>query len=263
MANLIKKLIKVQPVSALSDNYMYIVWKDGGNKALAIDPVEPEKIKKVAQELQLNIVGSLVTHHHWDHAGGMRKFREIWSNQAEAPIYGGDDRIDELNHLVEHNEEITIGDELKIRCLSTPCHTRGHICYFITTEGNDVPVVLTGDTLFIAGCGRFFEGNAAEMNENLNVKLASLPDVTEVFPGHEYTASNLKFAHHVENTNKTVEEKLEWAKNTTCTVPSTIGEEKLINPFMRLHSAQIQALAKTQNYIEVMHYLREAKNSFK
>ena len=92
-------------------------------------------------------------------------------------VVGGDDRIDELQQMAKQNDTFKLGS-LNILCLSTPCHTKGHICYYVTDAQGDSKAVFTGDTLFLGGCGRFFEGNGSQMNEALNVKLAALPDET-------------------------------------------------------------------------------------
>ncbi|EFN78964.1 Hydroxyacylglutathione hydrolase, partial [Harpegnathos saltator] len=114
----------------------------------------------------------LTTHHHWDHAGGNAKLLKIF---ADLMVYGGDDRIQAINQKVTHNDTFNIGN-LSVKCLSTPCHTRGHICYYVT--GGHTPAVFTGDTLFIGGCGRFFEGTADEMYKALIEVLGSLPEET-------------------------------------------------------------------------------------
>lgn len=125
-------------------------------------------------------------------------------------VFGGDDRIGALTNKVKHGDKFTIGD-INVECLFTPCHTSGHICYYLTASGQ-TPAVFTGDTLFIAGCGRFFEGTAEQMHSALIDKLGNLPDNTKVFCGHEYTLQNLKFAKHVEPDNIDVQEKIKWAE---------------------------------------------------
>ncbi|VDM69219.1 unnamed protein product [Strongylus vulgaris] len=214
---------------------------------------------------QVTVAAALVTHHHWDHAGGMGEFRKIWpADKVEA--YGGDERIEHLTHKVEHEEKFKVG-EMEITAFKTPCHTKGHICYYVSHPGDDNRILLTGDTLFIAGCGKFFEGNGAEMHHNLNEVLGKLPDETQVYPGHEYTLSNLKFAQHIEPSNEHVKTKLEWAAKLRArhepTVPSTIGEEKETNPFMRTWSPEIQKKVGATDLIKVMDLVRQAKNSFR
>ncbi|PIC47414.1 hypothetical protein B9Z55_006783 [Caenorhabditis nigoni] len=157
----------------------------------------------------------------------------------------------------------------QIRSFSTPCHTSGHICYFVSDPSNESepPVLFTGDTLFIAGCGRFFEGTAPQMDTALNKILKVLPEETLVYPGHEYTVANLKFAAHVEPQNPDVAAKLKWAQEQRekglFTVPSTIFDEKATNPFMRVvESEEVQKTVETNDPIEGMAKLREMKNNF-
>ncbi|CAD6196966.1 unnamed protein product [Caenorhabditis auriculariae] len=199
-------MVHVQVVRALEDNFMYIVRNENDDKVLVVDPVEPEKIQNICVKDNLTIVGALITHHHWDHAGGTPAFRKAFPDSQQVPIFGGDDRIEHVDKILKHDEEFEQAG-LKIRSLSTPCHTRGHVCYHVSGK-NGPGVVFTGDTLFIAGCGKFFEGSADQMHRNLNEILASLPDSTLVYVGHEYTATNLKFAESVEPGNQKVIDKL-------------------------------------------------------
>ncbi|GMS84733.1 hypothetical protein PENTCL1PPCAC_6908 [Pristionchus entomophagus] len=253
--------IRVIPIPALEDNYMYLVFNKDSKKALVIDPVEPEKVMETSKREKVTIEGALITHHHWDHAGGNKELRAL---VPSVRIYGGDERVEEMDKKVEH-EEMMEECGLKIHCLSTPCHTRGHICYSVTS-GED-KVVFTGDTLFIAGCGKFFEGTGGQMHRNLNEILSSLPDSTLVYPGHEYTTSNLKFAAYAEPQNQDIATKLEWSRKRDGekkeTVPSSIGEEKMINPFMRVDKESIQKFVGSTDPVTVMINLREEKNNFR
>lgn len=134
-------------------------------------------------------------------------------------------------------------------------------------ESND-KAVFTGDTLFLGGCGRFFEGTAEQMYTALIDKLSNLPDDTKVFCGHEYALQNLRFGLHVEPENVDIASKIEWAKHQreekVPTVPSTIGEEKLINPFMRVNVASVQKFANAEgNAVETMRSIRKVKDDFK
>ncbi|CAB3403843.1 unnamed protein product [Caenorhabditis bovis] len=261
------RMVHVDVIKALEDNYMYAFRNnENDTRILVVDPVEPKKLEQFAAERKLNIQGALVTHHHWDHAGGTPEFRKIHPDANAVPIFGGDTRIENVSTLVKHNEVYDVAG-MKIKCLSTPCHTSGHICYHVTSDDGH-GVVFTGDTLFIAGCGKFFEGTAPEMHRNLNDVLAKLPDETKVYPGHEYTLSNLKFAKECEPNNKDIEQKLAWSAEKKAkkevTVPSTIGEEKRINPFMRVAaSEEIRKFIGTEDMIEGMKRLREAKNNFR
>lgn len=181
-------------------------------------------------------------------------------------VYGGDDRVDALTKKVSHDDKLNLGS-LHLKCLFTPCHTSGHICYYVTGEEGETPVVFTGDTLFIGGCGRFFEGTADMMYKALIEVLGSLPRNTKVFCGHEYTVQNLKFAEYVEPDNSAIKEKLAWAeeqrRENIPTVPSTIAEEFAYNPFMRVREKGVQSHAKKTDPIATMGAIRSEKDVFK
>ncbi|GAB0097246.1 Hydroxyacylglutathione hydrolase [Sergentomyia squamirostris] len=253
--------VKILP--ALQDNYMYLIIDKATKNAAIVDPVDPDSVLAAVDEEKVNLVKVLTTHHHWDHAGGNEKLvKDFTKNPLE--VYGGDDRIGALTKKVVDGDTFKIGS-LNVRCIFTPCHTTGHICYYIQSEQEGV--VFTGDTLFSAGCGRFFEGTPDQMYTALIDKLSTLPDSTKVFCGHEYTASNLKYAHHVEPENPDVEQRIQWTKERRDgklpTVPSTIGEEKAFNPFMRVNEKSVQEHAKATDGVSTMGFLRREKDNFK
>lgn len=180
-------------------------------------------------------------------------------------VFGGDERIGALTNKVKHGDKFAIGD-INVECLFTPCHTTGHICYYLTAPGQ-TPAVFTGDTLFVAGCGRFFEGTAEQMYSALIDKLGNLPENTQVFCGHEYTQQNLKFAKHVEKDNPDILNRIEWADAKRAkqepTVPSTIADEKRTNPFMRVNVPSVQKHANANDAVLTMQTIRKEKDSFK
>jgi len=259
--------MQVRVLPALSDNYMYLLVDKQTKEAAIVDPVDPDSVLKAVKEEGVNLTTVLTTHHHWDHAGGNKGLLE---KAAGLTVLGGDTRIDGVTRLVGHDDEASLGS-LSIKCLATPCHTTGHICYYITDAQSGEKIVFTGDTLFLGGCGRFFEGTAEQMYAALVEKLGSLPDETKVYCGHEYSLQNLAYGEHVEPANQLIKDKIEWCRSkresspAEPTVPSTIAEEKLINPFMRVEEASVQAHAKTTgaNGIETMRALRAEKDNFK
>lgn len=179
--------LTVHEVPCWKDNYAYLLVNEATKDCAAVDPVEADKVKAKADELGLTIRAILTTHHHADHAGGNEDLRRLLQNdQPGLPIYGGDDRILALTNPVGQGDIIHLGrDEqrLDIQVLSTPCHTRGHVLY--SAHGaEDSPVLFTGDTLFVAGCGRFFEGDGDQMHNALNKIIAGLPLTTRIFCGH-------------------------------------------------------------------------------
>ncbi|KAK4336878.1 hypothetical protein RND71_043983 [Anisodus tanguticus] len=250
---------------ALEDNYMYLLEDTATSQVAVVDPVDADKVIEKVKELNLKLTKVLTTHHHWDHAGGnadlLNKFKE-----TKLEVFGGDERIAGLTKTVKHDDLIKLGN-LEIRCIATPCHTSGHICYYVEKPGFNVdPCVFTGDTLFVGGCGKFFEGTADQMCDALINKLSKLPDKTKVYCGHEYTVGNLKFAKSVEPNNQSVINKLKWAEEQRSkkepTIPSTIGEEKSYNPFMRVNEESIKKAANHFEMNSIMKNLRQMKNNF-
>ncbi|XP_033221520.1 hydroxyacylglutathione hydrolase, mitochondrial-like isoform X2 [Belonocnema kinseyi] len=257
-----EKDMKIQILPALEDNYMYLIIDESSKEAAIVDPVDPDAVFLAVKENSVNLTKVLTTHHHWDHAGGNEKLCKMMS---DLQVYGGDDRIGALTSNVKHGDKFKIGD-LNVECLQTPCHTRGHICYYVTSDG-DTPAVFTGDTLFAGGCGRFFEGTAEQMYKALVEILGSLPEETKVYCGHEYTHANLKFAQHVEPDNEAIKQKLEKVctlrEKQLPTIPSSISEEKLTNPFMRVDKSSVMKHAKESDPIKTMAAIRKEKDNFK
>ncbi|KAJ3118395.1 hypothetical protein HDU96_001913 [Phlyctochytrium bullatum] len=252
-------MVEVIPVPVLADNYSYLLATDPENKlCAAVDPAEPDKVLKAAEERGWKVTAILTTHHHDDHAGGNADFLKL---VPDIPVYGGDSRIMAISQSVEDNKAFTLG-KLQITPLFTICHTSGSVSYYVTDPSSSSKVVFTGDTLFIAGCGRFFEGTPEQMHHSLNNVLGNLPDDTKVYCGHEYTTSNLKFAAHVEPENPDIQSKLSWCASNAVTVPSTIGAEKTFNPFMRVEVPAVVAKVGGGSAVEVMGKLREMKNNF-
>ncbi|WPH01942.1 hydroxyacylglutathione hydrolase GLO2 [Acrodontium crateriforme] len=239
------------------NNYAYLVTDDKTKDAVIIDPANPSEVlpsikKAVAAGAKLtNIIN---THHHHDHAGGNEEMLKSYN----VPIIGGKD-CDKVNKTPAHGESFTIGEGIKVKALHTPCHTQDSICYLFE-DGNE-RVVFTGDTLFIGGCGRFFEGNATEMDKALNEVLGALPDDTKVYPGHEYTKGNVKFCMKVSQSEPI--KKLEAFANSNQQTQGkfTIGDEKKHNVFMMLEDDSVQKFTGKTDRVEVMKALREAKNS--
>ncbi|KAF9292186.1 hypothetical protein BGZ88_006476 [Linnemannia elongata] len=251
--------MRIIPVPVLEDNYAYVLLDEKTSEAAVIDPVEPQKLLHMVQHLNAKLTSVLITHHHWDHSNGNV---ELLAKKPGLAVFGADARIPEINYVVKDKEEFKVGS-LTVQALWTPCHTKGSVCFFIK-DGNDC-AVFTGDTLFLSGCGRFFEGTAADMYNSLLHVLATLPVETKVYCGHEYTKANLKFANHVEPENAHVAQKLQWVSDESVksTIPGTIGEELLTNPFLRVNEPSLQAFTGKNDPIDVMHALRELKNNFK
>ncbi|KAF9532340.1 beta-lactamase-like protein [Crepidotus variabilis] len=258
------RTMKIVPVPVRSDNYAYLLIDETSKTAAAVDPYDVPKVSAAADEHGVRIIAALTTHHHDDHAGGNPEFVKKY---PDAPIYGGSNRVLALSKLIKDKDEFKIGDSIQVKCLATPCHTQDSICYHVTDSSSSHPGgVFTGDTLFIAGCGRFFEGVGSEMISALDY-LGKLPDKTIVYNGHEYTKSSLAFGKHVDPSNPAISKLEEIVKNNKITTGlTTIADEKGWNVFMRLDSTAVREATsanKDTPQNEVMDTLRDQKNNFK
>ncbi len=230
--------MKIIPIPVLSDNYAYVLIDEATNEAGVVDPSEAGPVAAAIKRAGVHFTTIINTHHHWDHVGGNK---DLVKEFPQLKVYGhkrDETRIPCITHMVDEGDTVRIGN-LEARFLFVPCHTSGHIAAYFEAEKS----VFTGDTLFIAGCGRLFEGTASDMHNNM-VKLTQLPDDTKIYCGHEYTVTNLNFALSLEPGNVKLQEKLRWAEELRAknqpTIPGTVGEEKEINPFVRVDSSELQ-----------------------
>ncbi|KAH1125829.1 hypothetical protein GLYMA_06G140800v4, partial [Glycine max] len=234
-----------------------------------VDPVEPQKVLEAANSHGVNNLKLvLTTHHHGDHAGGNEKIKQLVLGMK---VYGGSmDNIKGCTDKVENGDKMSLGADINILCLHTPCHTKGHISYCVTGKEEEVlrkeynKLILKAMPKFIAGCGKFFEGTAEQIYQSLCVTLGSLPKPTRVYCGHEYAVRNLLFALTIEPDNLRIQQKLTWAKNQQqagqSTIPSTIEEEMETNPFMRVNLPEIQGASLP---VEALRELRKLKDKWK
>eukprot|EP01127_Copromyxa_protea_P017985 TRINITY_DN5562_c1_g1_i1.p1 TRINITY_DN5562_c1_g1~~TRINITY_DN5562_c1_g1_i1.p1 ORF type:complete len:271 (-),score=48.11 TRINITY_DN5562_c1_g1_i1:41-826(-) len=255
-------MYSVVAVLVLSDNYSYILVDEATKTAAVIDPVEPEKVLARAKELGVEVTTVLTTHSHWDHAGGNTKISELLPTGTRI-IGGKGDNAEAVTQEVGEGDIIELG-ELKIQTIYTPCHTPGHVCFYIPGTESAAGAVFTGDTMFVGGCGNFNAGTPKQMYENMLLKLGKLPSNTNVYVGHEYTVRNLQFGLYAEPNNERLKEKLAWAENQRSkglpTIPSTIGDEWATNPFMRIGEDTIKQFTGTEDLVEGMREVRKLKD---
>ena len=180
--------MRIVPVPVRDDNYAYLVIDDkskGPLSAAFVDPFDLKKVQTAAEKEGVKeVIGCITTHHHQDHSGGNEDFAAAYPGK---PVWGGSSKIPKLSQQVKHHDTFSLTKDSSIQVTghATPCHTQDSICFFLEdkADGNKKGV-FTGDTLFISGCGRFFEGTAEEMHKALNKTLAALPDETIVYCGH-------------------------------------------------------------------------------
>lgn len=237
--------VNVTAIKAFADNYLWAVTRN--NKAALVDPGDGDACIDFLEEKQLILSTILVTHHHADHTGGIKAL-VAYCQQKQWPltIYGpANEEIPLCDVKLVQDDEIHLADlDIDFHVIDLPGHTLGHIAYFAPEPIE--PLLFCGDTLFSGGCGRIFEGSAAQMLSSLT-KLANLPEQTKVYCAHEYTQANLTFALTVEPTNDALinysKSVNELRANGQATIPTTIGLEKKINPFLRSHQHTIQTSA--------------------
>lgn len=212
-------------------------------------------LKKAISSGDIELKYLITTHHHGDHAGGNK---EILSHYPDLKVIAGRD-CSCVQTTPSDGETFKIG-ELAVKSIHTPCHTQDSICFYAEQDG--AKAVFTGDTLFIAGCGRFFEGTAEEMNTALNHKLSALPKDTLVYPGHEYTKANAKFATQILPESADLKKLVDFCdKDEETCGKFSIKDELSYNPFLRLSDPAVLKATGTKGDVEVMAKLREMKNN--
>lgn len=224
--------MEITPVPAFRDNYIWVIHGRVGadHLAVVVDPGEPEAILSWLESQGVTPVAALVTHHHSDHTGALPALAARWP----MPVFGpAREAIPGVTQAVGEGDRVDIPRlGLAFSVMETPGHTRGHVCYL----GHGC--LFSGDTLFSCGCGRLFEGSAAEMHASLQ-RLARLPPDTLVYCAHEYTLPNIAFAMEVEEDNPDLaarhEEARRLRKSGLATLPVCMGRELATNPFLRCH----------------------------
>jgi hydroxyacylglutathione hydrolase len=240
-------LLQVWPIPAFDDNYIWCIHD--GKSALIVDPGDSAPVLDYLAKHQLQLKGILITHHHADHTGGILNL--LQTIDANLPVYGpAGDNIPGRTQAAKEGDKIEItSPRISLKVYEVPGHTLSHIAYFANMQANVVePMLFCGDTLFASGCGRLFEGTPTQMTQSL-AKFAALPKNTLVYCTHEYTLSNIRFALAVEPNNVNLISWAEQAKELrdkgVPTLPTTIGQELQVNPFMRCDQPEVISSAKS------------------
>jgi hydroxyacylglutathione hydrolase len=254
-------MFEVVPVNAFKDNYVWTLR--AGRSAAVVDPGEARPVLDYLRREQLALVAILATHHHPDHVGGIAELLE----EYRVPVYGPrNEPIATLTHPVSEGDEVKLPElGASFSVLDIPGHTRAHVAYY------GAGALFCGDTLFACGCGRLFEGTAEQMYASLQ-KLLALPDETKVYCGHEYTLANIGFAQAVEPGNSALSARASRDRRLRDagkpTLPSTLGDEKATNPFLRcrepavVESANKYLGSRVSDPVRVFAAIRDWKNSF-
>jgi hydroxyacylglutathione hydrolase len=248
--------MRIVSVPCLKDNFAYLVIDDGGRCAV-VDPGEAAPVEAALAREHARLAAVWATHHHPDHVGGIGEL--IARRAGVEVVIGVKDaaRTPHVTHRLDDGDEVALGS-LRARCIHNPGHTLGAITYVV--DG----CAFTGDTLFAAGCGKLFEGDAAMMHASL-MRLAALPPDTRVYFGHEYTATNLRFAAAVEPDNAAVAARAKALAQPS--TPSTIADERATNPFLRAVEPAVIAAARARGAagdpVSVFAALRSWKDGFR
>jgi len=228
-------MLSVTPIEAFSDNYIWCLRKPDGREAVVVDPGDGDAVLAALDERGLELAGIMITHHHFDHTGGLGTLLA----HRRVPVWGpGNPAITQIGERLGEGDVVAILDTA-FEVFEVPGHTLDHIAFF--AEGSP-PLLFCGDTLFAGGCGRMFEGDAATMYSSLG-KLAGLPADTRVYCAHEYTLANLDFAAAVEPDNGDLKARIADAGGLRArnipTVPSRLATELATNPFLRFAESAV------------------------
>ncbi|MFT6791234.1 MAG: hydroxyacylglutathione hydrolase [Cellvibrionaceae bacterium] len=228
----------ITPIPAFNDNYLWLIYQPGG-LAVIVDPGDAKPVFDFLDEKHLTLSAILVTHRHWDHINGIEDLRESF----DIPVYGPDSAdIPQITHALHEGDQLKLLDnQLSLKVMAVPGHTREHIAYFGDIDGQ--PSLFCGDTLFAGGCGRLFDGTHEQLRQSLE-RLKQLPGDTKVYCTHEYTLSNLTFAQLVEPDNAQlrarVDSEYRMRELNQPTLPTTIELERVTNPFLRYQEPSIR-----------------------
>jgi hydroxyacylglutathione hydrolase len=261
--------VGIHSVPILSDNYSYLIVDSSTGIGACVDPGDALPIIKKVSEIQkkspFQLKFILATHKHGDHMEGILELKERYPDMEV--IGTGYEKIPGLTKEVFADDTFQIGN-FHARTMYTPCHTSGHVCFHV--QNSTVSLLFSGDTLFLGGCGRFFEGSPLQMLENMD-QFLRLPSSTQIYCGHEYTLSNMKFLQHLYSDHpallKVANEYMKKYENlrreNLPTIPSTIGDEMKYNGFLKCREMVIQEiLGCPGDPIETMKKMRELKNNY-
>ncbi len=256
-------MTNVIAIRVCGDNFTYL-HPCGDNRMIAVDPGDSSAVLRALREHGLELIAILLTHHHWDHVGAAAELRSV----THCEVIGVDRSLIPASDRTVAGGEVLSFDQTRIEVMATPGHTRTSVSYHVPPRADDEPGILyTGDTLFVGGCGRPIECDAAVMWQSLQ-KLAALPAETLVYCGHDYAMEDYEFAVSIAPDNRRFQDRLAEVQKAVeygqLTVPSTVAQERATNIFLQADNPQVKtalgmAGAEAQ---EIFAELRRRKDLF-
>ncbi len=248
-------------IPCLSDNYAYLIHDPERGATAVVDVPDPAPIEAALDARGWRLTDILVTHHHNDHIGGVDALRAatgaaVWGNAADAA------RLPALDRPVTPGKDETFGGQV-VEVIDVPGHTIGHVAYHLP----EARLLFSADSLMSLGCGRLFEGTAAQMLDTLT-RLAALPGETQVCSGHEYTETNARFARGVDPDNAALAARADRVADLRAegrpTVPVTLAEERATNPFLRADAPELRRFLRMDGAddVEVFAHVRKLRDAF-
>lgn len=229
--------LEIHQLPAFDDNYLYVLRDTESGETAAVDPGDAQVILSFLKEKKWPLTKIFITHHHFDHTGGVAALKQNTQAKVFAPKYD-EHRISQVDHWVEEGSEVFVGNH-QAKVLFLPGHTLGHIAYYFSDDG----ALFSGDVLFAMGCGRLFEGTSAQMHQSLK-KIKALPPKTKVYCAHEYTLANGRFALAVDPENSDLLKRLDDVEKLRAggqpTIPTELQQELMTNPFLRCDDPSIR-----------------------
>ncbi|NJN48610.1 MAG: hydroxyacylglutathione hydrolase [Alkalinema sp. RL_2_19] len=259
--------MEIFQLPALRDNYIFLLYDRASNTAAVVDPGAALPVLAQLNTLGAKLVAIFHTHHHHDHVGGNYQLLQAF---PDVLVYGSEfdqqhDRIPGQTVMLQDGDRVEFAGRTG-EVIAVPGHTLGHIAYYfpacVPDHGGDL---FSGDVIFSAGCGRLFEGTAAQAVASI-ARLRALPDRTRIWCAHEYTLANLRFASTIDPDNQALQGYRQAAERKRTqgepTIPTTIGLEKQVNPFLRWDLLRFQQQFHSTNPAVVFAQLRRLKEQF-